>query len=264
MFSQSLHPLSRVIANTFPIKNKVLEHFKETLSGMEAWVNDVHYRIGSASFVGTVSEKPSGSEVWISVNNQIQGKYTVHNVLRKNVEVMLQKVPFPVTVLSGDNENSREYLENAIKRDIDFRFHQTPENKLEYVSGLQKKGENVMMVGDGLNDAGALKKSDIGIAVVENTLQFSPACEGILLADKLPFLHHFIQAAKRSRQLIITTFIISALYNVVGLYFSVTAQLSPLKAAILMPASTFSIVLATLLGSGYIHLKNLQKTTKKV
>jgi len=119
-----------------------------------------------------------------------------------------------------------------------------------------------MMVGDGLNDAGALSKSNIGLAVVDNTVQFSPASDAIMLAEKLPLLLQYIRAAKQSKRLITLTFIISLVYNFFGIYFSVTAQMSPLVAAILMPLSTLSIVLTTLTGSWLIE-KNCFKDVNK-
>ncbi|MBS3915032.1 MAG: heavy metal translocating P-type ATPase metal-binding domain-containing protein [Bacteroidetes bacterium] len=263
MFAQSLHPLSRAISNYFHISGYSLEHFKELENGMEAWFNDNHYRVGSADFAGATGAAGNGSEVWVSVNNHVFGKFEVSNVLRKNIGNMIAALEPEITVLSGDNSFARASLEKEIPRRMEYRFKQNPEDKFHYVNALKSEGYDVMMVGDGLNDAGALRSANTGIAVVENTVQFSPACEGILLAEKLSEFHHFIKAAKQSRNLIIFTFIISVCYNVVGLYFSVTAQLSPLIAAVLMPLSTISIVLATMLGSGFIENFTIKNNKKK-
>lgn len=257
MFAQSLHPLSKSIAKTLNISDYyTLENVKEiTGKGIEAWDNDVHFRAGSANFVGIINGKKSNSQVWISIDDFVFGNYTVSNLIREHVDTMIHELPYPVSVLSGDSNQSEEYLTHIFNRHVDYLFQQSPQDKLDYITSLQKNNCKVMMVGDGLNDAGALSKSNIGIAVVDNTIQFSPASDAILLASKLPLFYHYIRAAFLSKKLITFTFAISLIYNIFGIYFSVTAQMSPLVAAILMPLSTFSIVITTLIGSIFIENK---------
>jgi len=124
-------------------------------------------------------------------------------------------------------------------------FRQRPEDKLHHVEQLQKAGKRVMMIGDGLNDAGALRQSDAGIALAEDTNHFTPASDAILEAAQLPKLHRFIALCKANRYIIMASFGLSVAYNIVGLYFAVQGTLSPLIAAILMPASSLSILLVT-------------------
>jgi P-type Cu+ transporter len=102
-----------------------------------------------------------------------------------------------------------------------------------------------MMIGDGLNDAGALRQSDVGMAITEDTNQFTPASDAILQASRLWLLPRFIQLCRANKQIIIISFIVSILYNCIGLYFALQGSLSPLIAAILMPASSISILLLT-------------------
>ena len=256
MFAQSIHPLSRAISNSLKQSSFILDNVKEIPGfGIQAWESDTFYKAGSVKFIGENSLQNAASEVWISINEKVLGKFEVINQLRENIDCLINQLPYDLTILSGDNNSSQHDLSRKFIREMNYQFNQTPENKLNYITQLQHNHQLVMMVGDGLNDAGALCKSDIGIAIVENTIQFSPASDAILLANKLPYLNQFIIASILAKKLITITFIVSIVYNVVGLYYSTTAQLKPIIAAILMPLSTLSIVAITLLGSLYIKKK---------
>jgi Cu+-exporting ATPase len=132
-----------------------------------------------------------------------------------------------------------------------------PEDKLHYVEQLQKQGEKVMMIGDGLNDAGALKQSDIGIAVSEQTNNFTPSSDAIIEAKQISRLKKFINLCRANRNIVIASFILSIVYNIIGLSFAVQGTLSPLVAAILMPCSSLSILLITF-GSSNLLAKRMK------
>ena len=77
------------------------------------------------------------------------------------------------------------------------------------------------MLGDGLNDAGALMQADVGVAVSESSSQFTPACDAIIDSNEVQKLHNFILYARAGKKVITWSFILSILYNVVGLSFAV-------------------------------------------
>lgn len=155
-------------------------------------------------------------------------------------------------MISGDNASEKTRLQVLLGKDAGMFFYQGPEDKLEYIKHLQSSGQKVMMIGDGLNDAGALKQSDVGIAVAENSNNFTPASDAIIDAKELPKLDIFIKLCKANRNIITASFILSILYNLVGLYFAIQGILSPLIAAILMPASSLSILLISFGASNLI------------
>ena len=132
-----------------------------------------------------------------------------------------------------------------------MRFLQSPFDKLEYVKQLQEENEVVLMLGDGLNDAGALKSSDIGISVSEDINNFTPASDGILEASSFRLLGDFLRFSQISRKIIILSFIVSFLYNIIGFGFAVQGLLSPVVAAILMPLSSISVVVLTTFMTNY-------------
>lgn len=255
IFSQSKHPLSQAIQHYFKEMPRTVEHFKEHPGkGMEAWIDEVYYKIGSAEFLG-VEKQDAGhhAEVWVQKDGVLLGKFEVRVEVRKGIDTMLHELPYPITLLSGDNESSKEYFQALLPQGSEMKFKQSPDDKYQHIKKLQAEKSKVMMLGDGLNDLAALKAGHVGIAVVENVLRFSPSSDGILMSNQLMYLDKFIRAAKASKDLIIFTFIISVVYNVVGLTIAVMAKLSPLIAAILMSSSTLSIVLITWFGSVIIR-----------
>jgi Cu+-exporting ATPase len=120
-----------------------------------------------------------------------------------------------------------------------------------------------MMIGDGLNDAGALKQSDVGVAVVETIGAFSPASDIIMRADMAPQLHTILRFSKGVTRIVKVSFGISSVYNTVGISIAASAKLAPIVCAILMPLSSISVVaFACLATSWYARHINLGKEVK--
>lgn len=256
LMAQSTHPLSKaVVANIGVFENVQVEHFKEISGkGIEAWANDVLIKIGSAEFVET--PRLNNSNVFISFDGVVKASFEVRNALKKGVNAMFARISrFRTALVSGDNDSARRQMQQIFPKGSDMLFNQTPQQKLDYVSSLQQQGQKVMMIGDGLNDAGALKQSDVGVAVVNTNFSFSPACDAVMEARNIPKLGNFMQCAKAAKTLIIAGFAYSAMYNIIGLYFALGAKLQPVIAAILMPLSSIGIVLLTYLGSRLIVKK---------
>lgn len=249
--TQSNHPLSMAISESLNhIKAARINEFKETKGkGLLGIINGQLVKLGSAEFIGIThnDEKTQGSRVYVSINNFTKGCFIIKNKYRSGIleVVAALKKKYTVHILSGDNENEKENLQLIFGAETQMLFNQKPEDKLAFIKLLQQKGKKVIMVGDGLNDAGALKQSDVGIAVTDNMNNFSPACDAILDGARFNKLSHFIDYCKDDKKVIIGSFILSILYNIVGLYFAVQGNLSPVIAAILMPISSISIVLFT-------------------
>lgn len=256
----SNHPLSRTLYNILSEQNIItLDYYDEYLGkGLAASKGNDHIKIGSADFVG--NSKPINSldtAVHIANNAEYRGKYVFHNQYREGVSQVFKDMgeTMSLAILSGDNQGEKSRLQALLPKLTPLYFNQKPKDKLSFIETLQMQGKKVMMIGDGLNDAGALAQAEVGIVISENINVFSPACDGILDASKFTELYGYILASKKAMKIIKLSFVLSLVYNVVGLYFAVTGQLEPVIAAILMPLSSISVVGFTTLMTNFIGKK---------
>lgn len=256
----SNHPHSRALYKLLKTNSIYsLDHFEEVLgSGLSGTYKDQHIKIGSGEYI--TQKKPQQDQetsVHISANNQYKGHFKFFNQYRANMTSLFKslKGAYNLVVLTGDNDSERDYLEKILPIKTKLFFNQKPMDKLEYVEHHQNQGSKILMIGDGLNDAGALAQSDVGISLSEDINTFSPACDAILHASKLEKMASFLRFCGQSYSILKFSYFISILYNVVGLYFAVTGQLEPIVAAILMPLSSISIVAFTSLASCYVGKK---------
>ena len=243
----SNHPLSRRLYDFIPNQEKMeVSSFEEVIGkGIFAEIEGNTIKLGSSQFLKTMTENThKKTKVHVEINGIYKGSYVFNNQYRKELEQLFEDLAkkYNLYVLSGDNDGERKILEKMLPANTTLVFNQKPEQKLAYINSLQQNGKNVMMIGDGLNDAGALAQSNVGISISENVNVFSPACDGILDASQFGRIAFFMRYAKNAMKTIYMSFGISLLYNVVGLSYAVTGNLSPLVAAIIMPLSTVTIV----------------------
>ena len=264
---QSLHPLSQKIASGLKeIETVPLQNFSEIVNkGMTAKARAKTVIIGSASFLeehSVTAGKPHShdktvSRVEVAIDGKWVGRFEISNSYRPGIRELVDtlKKSFTAYLLSGDNDSQKENLTGFFD-ETSLRFNQTPRQKLDFIKNLQAENQKVIMIGDGLNDAGALQQSDFGIALTDDITSFTPACDAILDGSSLQKLNTLVQFSRKSITIIKYSFGLSLLYNVVGLSFAVAGHLTPLVAAILMPLSSISILLFTT-GSTWLTAKKM-------
>jgi Cu+-exporting ATPase len=243
----SNHPLSRRLYDFIPNQDKIeTTSFEEIIGkGIVAKIEGSTVKLGSSQFLKTMTENThKKTKVHVEINGVYKGSYVFNNQYRNGLEVLFERLAksYHLVVLSGDNDGERSILEKMVPAGTILVFNQKPEQKLQYIAQMQLEGKNVMMVGDGLNDAGALSQSNVGISISENVNVFSPACDGIMDATQFEKIHFLLRYSKNAMITIYMSFGLSLLYNLVGLSFAVTGALDPIVAAIIMPLSTITIV----------------------
>ncbi len=186
----------------------------------------------------------AGSCVGVAIDGRLRGTFAIQNSLRPEVAELIARLGsrFELALLSGDNERELARFQELFGTTTTLKFHQSPADKLNFVRELQARGRRVMMVGDGLNDAGALRQADVGVAVVEQIGVFSPASDVILDAAQLPRLAEVLNFARQSARVVRAGFVISGIYNVAGVSIAAAGLLAPIVCAILMPLSSATVV----------------------
>ena len=243
----SNHPLSRRLYDFLPNQEKLATtSFEEVIGkGIFTTFEEGSIKLGSSQFLEHMSENThKKTKVHVEVNGVYKGSYVFNNQYRKGLEQLFAELSkkYQLVILSGDNDGERKILEKMLPSNTVLVFNQKPEQKLQYIEQLQQNSQNVMMVGDGLNDAGALAQSNVGIVISENVNVFSPACDGIVDASRFESIGFLMNYAKNAMKTIYMSFGLSLLYNIVGLSYAVTGELAPVVAAIIMPLSTITIV----------------------
>ncbi len=247
----STHPLSVALSGgAGDLAPQAVDQFEEVPGrGLSARINGRTIRIGSGAWVGAKadSHERESTRVYVAIDNEVRGYYPFPQHYRDGVENLLASLRegYQLALLSGDTDGERDRVRAMFGPEAELHFRQTPHDKLAYVQARQTDGTELLMIGDGLNDAGALKAASVGVAVVENDTSFFPACDGILDGSRLADLPRFLNLAQRSLGIIRTSFVISFIYNFIGLLLAVQGILSPIAAAVLMPLSSISVVLFT-------------------
>jgi Cu+-exporting ATPase len=247
----SAHPLSRRIAERFrgaPVRP--VERFEEVEGeGVRGIVDGVPVALGSARFTGAA---PAGGDpemrrtrVYVAVGGVPAGRFEVENSYRSGVQRVLHLLGRErrLHVVSGDGDGEAARLSALFPGFASLRFDHGPGEKRDAVRAMQEAGAGVLMFGDGLNDAGALRQSDVGVAVTGDVGTFSPACDAILDAREFEHVGGMVRFTRTAIRIVYAAVAISLVYNAAGLWFAVRAELSPLLAAVLMPLSSVTVVL---------------------
>ncbi len=243
----STHPISATVYKSIEVDNFVeIDNFRELPArGVIGEYNKKSIKLGSYEFIfNKQTDEEFSNRAYLSIDGEFYGYFSIENKYRQGLDEVLNALHKngEIYLISGDNDSEKERLLPLFGKPENMLFHQLPNDKLEFVKSLKAQNKQVLMVGDGLNDAGALNESTLGISIADNIYHFSPACDAILEAKQFDKLMRFILFSKTAVKIVYFSYALSIIYNIAGLYFAVRGMLSPIIAAILMPASSVSVV----------------------
>lgn len=244
--AQSAHPLSKAVVAAISGKSIRPDRFEEIPgAGIKAFFGDREFLIGSAELTGLDSTIILETQVGVRIDNEHKGVFRFNRPLRAGVRDLFRNITskYHIHVFSGDNERDKERLESLSDTPLSLQFNMGPDQKMDRIAELQDDDRKLAMVGDGLNDAGAIRQSDLGISVAEDIHQFTPSSDVIIRGDQVPHLIKVIDYASSVRSIVYWSFIISIIYNTIGLFVAINGWLTPIFAAIIMPISSVTIVL---------------------
>jgi Cu+-exporting ATPase len=257
---QSTHPLSKQVKKFLSCRSLIaLQQFKEvTGKGLEAYFGEILVQIGSAKFTKNLLKTPEGfitseTRLYISINQEPIGFLEFPWENRPGIEGLLHQLrhKYEIHLISGDKKKHAAHLLDWFDNKDRVKFECSPLEKMEYIKELQKQGKRVAMIGDGLNDAGALKLAHVGIAVSDDHLHFTPSSDAILKGSELPRLGSYLNYTQYGLRLIKASFLLSLVYNGIGLSYAIQGNLHPLIAAVLMPINSISMLVIANVGMNW-------------
>ncbi|MEQ8323721.1 MAG: heavy metal translocating P-type ATPase metal-binding domain-containing protein [Vicingaceae bacterium] len=257
--SNSGHPLSRAVVEFISMDSDLnITDYKEDLGkGISGKVANTNIRVGSPHYLG-ITNPVETTAVHVEIDEIYAGYFSITNAYRKGLKSMLNSLgpDLPMEVMTGDGDSERSQLVDIFGHRSNLHFNMLPMDKLMHIKNLQSKGHKVLMIGDGLNDAGAISESHVGISISDNIYGFLPSCDAIMEANFFHRLGDILSFCKTSISVVKANFLISFSYNIIGMLFAVQGHLSPVLAAILMPVSSVSVVAFAVIATNYLARRN--------
>ena len=266
--TQSTHPIAQALTDAYRPESSglpPLANINHTAGrGMEGYVASAHVRVGRPDWVGQHATYPPDMQhtvtdaaeaghtpVAVAVDGEIQAVCVFGDRLRPEVPALIeawQNEGHHIVLLSGDHPNVVQHVARRLNLPSESaRGHVSPEEKRAAVAALCEDGHTVAMVGDGVNDAGALQQADIGIAVDGGATPSLVAADVFLTRQGLQPINELFDGAANVMRTITGTLSFSLLYNLLGGTAALLGFVGPLVAAVAMPVSSLVVVTASIL-----------------
>jgi len=249
----SVHPLARAFAldDTLP---EVTSHEVAIGQGVSGVIDGRRWRIGSAMYVGggTAETSQAGEDattnVYLGTEDEAVAWFSIEDDLRPDVREMLESLRrrgLRIALVSGDNQEAVARLAETLGIG-EFHAECTPAMKLSIIEAAQEKGERVVMVGDGINDAPVLAGANTSVAPAEGALLAQTSADVIMLGDSLRPLLTLLNMSSKTMRIVRQNLAWAIVYNALALPLAAAGLVPPWLAAIGMSASSLIVVLNAL------------------
>lgn len=251
--ANSRHPISRAFKNCNVLQD--IQDFREfSGKGVTGKISGKIYFLGNRIFISenclnhsfTESDRHSSPEsyLFLSDESKVIGIISIGDKIRKDSWQVIEKLKemgLSTCILSGDTRNAVRKIAESLKIE-EYRWEMLPEEKLTYLQNAGKKGDNILMVGDGINDAPSLKYADVGIAVssaVDKAIEISDV---ILTKNNLHLLVDTLSISKRGFRTIKQNLVFASVYNIMAIPLAAAGLLVPVISAVAMILSSITVV----------------------
>jgi len=252
----SEHPIAKAIIEPAINLAEARDIVAVTGRGMQATIDGQLYRIGKPDFITELNHQSIARSmlaqqktvVALGDENKVLALFVLTDVIREDAKASisaLQAQGLEVSLLSGDQAS----IVNAVAKQLGIRDAQSgllPDEKLQRIQAMQQKGDIVVMVGDGVNDAPVLAAAQVSIAMGSGSQIAHASADMVLLSERLPHIVDGVVMARRTLSVIRQNLIWALVYNVLALPLASMGMVAPWMAAIGMSASSLVVVLNAL------------------
>ena len=245
----STHPLARAFALQEPLP-AVRAPEIVVGQGVRGTIDGREWRIGNAEFVGggIATEDSTTTHVFLGVDGQAVAWFELEDEIRPDAQQTLESLRslgLATALVSGDNRVAVDSVADALA--IDDRHHEcTPGEKLSIIEAAQQRGERVVMIGDGINDAPVLAGANTSIAPAHGALLAQTSADVIMLGESLAPLTTAIEMSRKTMRIVRQNLAWAIVYNAMALPLAAMGFVPPWLAAIGMSASSLVVVLNAL------------------
>lgn len=271
----SEHPIARAIVEKYRTdptgtdKMYEVKEFRNTSGiGVEAVMNDRKYKIGGANLINKDNLNTNGSargfkNIYLFENDLLIGEIKLSDKVKDNAKSILGKLStagYRLSLISGDNADTTKKIADELGID-DYKAEVLPDEKLEIISAIQHSGRKPAMVGDGINDAPALSKSDLGIAIGTGQDIAIQSADVILVKGDLENILALFKISNKTIRIIKQNIFWAFFYNAAaipvaaGILVPIGISVSPVMASMLMAMSDVVTVLINSMRIKYMKIQ---------
>ncbi len=256
------HPLSQAIMDYYDNDEfyEVKEFEVEMGMGISCTINEKKCLVGNEKLFkkheiniaeNIYKNEETATVIYSYYDNNFLGSFSIKDTPKRGIKDVvntLKSEDYEVTLLTGDNDSVANDIGKQVNID-DIHSNCLPEDKLEFVDTLRRKLRKVMMVGDGINDASALKRANIGVAMggIGSDITIDSA-DLVFINDDISFIPYIMKMSKRTFYTIKFGIIFSLALNTIAMILGMIGVLTPITGALVHNVgSVFVIILAALL-----------------